>query len=237
MVNVNDFVNAPKERTLVFSRILNAPRELVYQAWTETEHLLHWWGPDGFNNTFIAMNVEPGGKWKFTMHGPDGTDYPNHIEYIEVLKNEKLAYFHGDAKAENPILFYVTVLFENWEGKTKLTMSMVFPTIEELKRVVENFGAIDGNRQTLNKLEIYLESINAKKSFAISKSFQAPLKLVFDAYSKAEHLVHWWGPAGMGIKVAHLDFRPGGKFHYCLTGPDGNEMWGMFEYLEIDAPP
>ncbi|MFC5468093.1 SRPBCC domain-containing protein [Cohnella suwonensis] len=73
----------------------------------------------------------------------------------------------------------------------------------------------------------------ATSEFVISRTFNAPRDLVFKAWSEAEHLQHWWGPKGLAISVATLDFRPGGTFHYCMKAPDGNEMWGKFVYREI----
>jgi uncharacterized protein YndB with AHSA1/START domain len=70
----------------------------------------------------------------------------------------------------------------------------------------------------------------------ITRTIDAPLALVWKVHSEAEHLVRWWGPKGCTIPECTLDFRPGGRFHYCLRGPDGSEMWGKFEYREIEKP-
>src|SRR6266852_4602923 len=78
------------DREIVITRLLDAPRELAFQAWTEPQHVAHWWGPNGFTNTIHEMDVRPGGVWRFIMHGPDGTDYKNEIVYVEVVKPERL---------------------------------------------------------------------------------------------------------------------------------------------------
>jgi uncharacterized protein YndB with AHSA1/START domain len=75
-----------------------------------------------------------------------------------------------------------------------------------------------------------------EQEFVISLEYNAPLSLVFKVFSEAEHLAQWWGPTGMAMKVAKLDFRPGGRFHYSMTTPDGFEMWGLFVYHDIKAP-
>ena len=70
-------VAAPGQPTIVVKRLVDAPRELVWTAWTEPKHIAQWWGPNGFTNTIHAMDVKPGGVWRFIMHGPDGTHYPH----------------------------------------------------------------------------------------------------------------------------------------------------------------
>ena len=93
-------------RQIVATRILNAPRELVFRVWTEPDHVAKWWGPKGFTNTIHEMDVRPGGVWRLIMHSPDGVDYRNKIIYTEVRKPELLAYTHVSAPK-----FDVTVTF------------------------------------------------------------------------------------------------------------------------------
>ena len=144
-------------REILITRLINAPRELVFEAFTSPEHVIHWYGPDGFTITNKEMDVKPGGVWRFIMHGPDGTDYPNKIVFIEVVKPERLVYQHSDDDGNlEPIRFHVTVTFEKQGNKTDLTMRSVFETPEERDRVVKEYGAIEGGIQTLNRLQEYL---------------------------------------------------------------------------------
>src|SRR5262245_20518597 len=78
------------DREMVISRVVDAPRDVVWQAWTQPQHIGAWWGPDGFHTTIHGMNVTVGGMWRFIMHGPDGTDYPNRIVYREIVEPERL---------------------------------------------------------------------------------------------------------------------------------------------------
>lgn len=142
------------DREIVATRILNAPRELVFKVWTESEHIIKWWGPNGFTNTNEVMDVRPGGKWKFIMHGPDGVDYPNLITYLEVKRPERLVYLHGEEG--QPGFFHVTVTFDDLGNRTKLHMKSLFNTAEERNFVVEKYGAIEGLKQNLDRLEEYL---------------------------------------------------------------------------------
>jgi uncharacterized protein YndB with AHSA1/START domain len=147
------------DREIIATRILKAPREVVFEVWTNPKHVVHWWGPTGFTNTISEMSVKPGGVWRFMMHGPDGTDYPNKIVFKEVIKPSFLSYDHGwdvDDQKKDPRTFEVTVNF-NAKGKTtELIMKMVFKSKEVKDEVVEKYGAIEGNKQTMDKLEEYL---------------------------------------------------------------------------------
>ena len=138
-------------------RILNAPRDIVWKVWTEPEHIAVWWGPAGFINTIEKMEVKPGGKWKFIMHGPDGVDYPNIVSYIEVKKPELLIYNHGDKEEER--FFQVTVRFEELGNKTRLIWNSVFNSAEQLNKVVDEHNALEGLKQNIDKLEKYLENL------------------------------------------------------------------------------
>jgi uncharacterized protein YndB with AHSA1/START domain len=152
----NASTSTTADRELVFTRLFNAPRELVYQAFTQPEHVVHWWGPRGFTNTILEMDVRPGGVWRLIMHGPDGTDYPNRIEFTEVVPPERLAWAHGDFER---IHFHSTVTFEPEEGKTRLTMTLLFATAAERQQTADRYGAIEGNKQTMDRLEEYLPTM------------------------------------------------------------------------------
>ena len=146
------------DREIVIERVLNASPELVFDAWTQPEHVAKWWGPDGFTITTHEMEVIDGGIWRFIMHGPDGTDYPNKIVFVEVLKPERLVYMHmeDNAEASSDNAFKTTVTFEAQGNKTLLTMRSVFDTKEARDFAVREFGAIEGGKQTINRLEAFL---------------------------------------------------------------------------------
>jgi uncharacterized protein YndB with AHSA1/START domain len=143
--------NNSANREILLTRIINAPRERVFKAWIEPEQVKQWWGPNGFTNTIHEMDVKPGGEWRFIMHGPDGTDYNNKIIFKEIDEPNRLVYTH----VSGPV-FHTTVTFEDAGGKTKLTFHVVFESVEEFNYTVEKFGAIEGAKQTLNRLEEYL---------------------------------------------------------------------------------
>lgn len=144
---------ADAPRTIVTERLIRAPRELVFAAWTDREHIGRWFGPDAFSLTIYEMDVRPGGSWRFDMHGPDGTDYKNHNLYVEVAPPERLVYDHLTTP-----LFRNTVTFADEGGHTRLTMRAVLADDEAYRMAVEVFHAAEGGRQTLGRLAAFLES-------------------------------------------------------------------------------
>lgn len=147
---------APADRTIVLTRDYDAPRALVFKAWTNPEQIDRWWGPDGYATTTHEMDVRPGGVWRFNMHAPDGTDYRDWVEYVEVVEPERLVYHHGEeVDGKMAGAFHVTVTFVERAGKTTVTMTTVFATAEEREATVA-FGAVELGKQTLARLAAHL---------------------------------------------------------------------------------
>lgn len=150
------------DRELLMTREFDAPRELVFDVWTQPQHVAQWWGPRGFTNTVHEMSVTPGGVWRLTMHGPDGTDYPNRIVFREVVKPERLVYQHSGDSEDDKTIFNVVVTFEQLGAKkTKLTMRTTFATAAELQQVIDEHGALEGAIQHLDRLGEYLAKVEA----------------------------------------------------------------------------
>ena len=151
-------VAAPGEATIIITRTVDAPRELVWKAWTDPKHIAHWWGPNGFTNTVHSMAVKPGGEWRYIMHGPDGTDFPTRVVYREVVKPERLVYdLSGEGEGDRHT-FRATVTFAEREGKTQIRMASQFPSLAARDAVLK-FGAVEGGEQTLDRLAAYLPKI------------------------------------------------------------------------------
>ena len=147
------------DREIVTTRLIDAPRELVYEAFTDAKHVNHWFGPDGFTTTTKSMDVRPGGRWVFVMHGPDGTDWPNVVTYEDVSPPSRLSYLHGDDK--EPDMFHVTVTLDDKGGKTALTMRALFKTAAAREFVARERGAVEGGQQTVAKLDAYVRSLRS----------------------------------------------------------------------------
>ncbi len=151
-------VKAAPDNEVVISRVINAPRELVFDMWLTHDHLANWFGPDGFTVTTHEIDVRTGGVWRFTMHGPDGVDYGNRIAYTEVTRPERIAYRQTGEGSTEAIRFETIVTFVDLNGKTELELRSIFPTAAERDLVVEQYGAIEGGKQTLGRLAQCVEA-------------------------------------------------------------------------------
>lgn len=141
------------EREVVLQREVPFARELVWKAMTVPEHQNRWWGPDGFRNEGVTMDFRVGGAWTFEMVGPDGTRYPNHSVFKEITPPFRLVFDHGDGER---IWFESTITLEETPAGTLITLRHLFPSRESRDEVVEKYGAIEGGKQHLAKLEAYL---------------------------------------------------------------------------------
>jgi uncharacterized protein YndB with AHSA1/START domain len=157
--------------------VLDAPRELIWEAWTDPKQVVQWWGPKGFTTTIETMDVRPGGEWKHVMYGPDGTEYPNRIVFKEVTRPERIVYTHRGSRKDRPgVRFESTWTFEAVAGrKTRLTIRTVFATAADRERVVREFGALEGAHQTLGRLEDHLQaSVERRTDFIAGTEGETP---------------------------------------------------------------
>ena len=145
-------------RSIIGVREFEAPRDLVFAAFTDPKHLAQWWGPNGFTTTTREFDFRPGGRWRFVMRGPDGRDYQNLITFEEIVRPERIVYWHRDRsddpadKDVEPVQFRITVNFEELGGKTRLVWSNNFPSAAERDRVIKEYGAAQGLVQTMARL-------------------------------------------------------------------------------------
>lgn len=146
----------PSDREVVFSRVFDASRELLWKAWSEPRHLHRWFGPTGFTTTTHEFAFEPGGVWRFVMHGPDGTDYPNTIVFRELDPPARLVYENSWELPDAPLRFTVAVTFTNEGTRTRLAIHFTFRDAEALRIATERYGVRDGGVQTLDRLQEYL---------------------------------------------------------------------------------
>ena len=143
--------------TITMEREFAAPAQAVFAAYRDPDALKEWYGPDGFSITVIAMDFRVGGLFRFTMHGPDGTDYPNRIMYRDIVPGARIAYLHDSGIDDDPRGFEVLVTFAAaGEGRTLLTMRSTFPSVEA-RNAVMKFGAVELGMQTIEKLAAYVK--------------------------------------------------------------------------------
>jgi uncharacterized protein YndB with AHSA1/START domain len=150
--------SAAAEREIVISRLINAPREVVFQAFTEIRHLSRWWGPEGFTTTTRAFEFRVGGDWDFVMHGPDGTEYQEWISWTEITPPERIGLLHGEVRGD-PNAFESTLTFTTDGAATRIEMRTLFPTKALRDEAVEKYHATEGGEQTLGKLAAYATEI------------------------------------------------------------------------------
>ena len=216
---------------IVLTRTVHAPRQRVWQMFTQAEHIQLWWGPNGFTNTVQSMDVRVGGLWRYVMHGPDGTDYTNWIRYTTLTPPAHMAYAHGGDDPEHAE-FHAEVDLQDLGDRTQVTLRLLLASAEQRAKLVE-FGAVQGGEQTLERLDAYVSATPEAQCFRISHHFDAPLPAVWQAWSEPERFAQWWGPEGCSVQLKQMDFRPGGVLHYAMVWPGMPALWGKFVYGPI----
>ena len=151
------------DREIVISRVIRAPRELVFEAFTEVRHLSQWWGPEGFTTTTRAFEFRVTREWQFVMHGPDGTDYQEWITWTEIVAPERIAMLHGEFR-DDPNAFESVLTFEPAGEQTRIVMHTVFPTKDLRDEAVEKYHAIEGGEQTLGNLAAYVAELTRNET-------------------------------------------------------------------------
>ncbi len=154
-------------RSIIATRVFDAPRDLVFSVWTDPKHLAQWWGPHGFTTTTHSFDMRSSGIWRFVMHGPDGRDFQNRITFEEVVQPERIVYRHGGGEDVEPVQFKTTVTFEAPDGdaeRTRITMRMDFPSAVERDRVIKEYRAAEGLAQTLARLQQHVAAASRQSS-------------------------------------------------------------------------
>jgi len=228
-------------RELTLTRVFDSPRELVFKAWTDPKHFAKWWGPDGFTNPVVELDVRPGGTIRVCMRSPQGQDFWMPGVFREVVPPERLVFTAMVGDAANPHLEDVnTVTFTDQGGKTKVTLhTRVVKVTPEGQQFLE--GMDEGWNQTLDHLGQYVGKLGFSAEpgtgeVVMMRVFDAPRSLVFEASTKCEHVKQWWGPRKYTVTECHIDLRPGGAWRFVQRGPDGNEYPFKGVYREIVRP-
>ncbi|HSB89833.1 MAG TPA: SRPBCC domain-containing protein [Anaerolineales bacterium] len=141
------------DREIVVTRVIDAPRDVVFAAWTEREHVEQWWLPSG--GTTHEWNPQPGGQWRYSTPGPEGAHYSFKVKFIEIAKPTRLVYDHGTDAENAPEPVRTNVTFDDQNGKTKVTLQLVFATAAALEEAAR-YGARGGAKAALETLAGYL---------------------------------------------------------------------------------
>lgn len=226
-------VTKPNEIRLI--RRYAAKRAEVWQAFTDSDQVSQWWGPRGFSLTHHSKDLRPGGHWRYTMHGPDGTDYPNHTLYHEVVTGERLVYDHGGNDHQAP-LFRVTATFSDVSDQTELNLCFSFTSAavaQDMARFIKDAG---GNA-TWDRLAEFLGKRHHNKDiFVINRSFAADPQTVFTMWCDPRHLAQWLPPKGFAMEYLRSDIKEGLATFYCMSNDQGLEFFGRTHYLNIQPP-
>jgi uncharacterized protein YndB with AHSA1/START domain len=217
------------------TRVYDAPLQAVWDAWTVTEEVAQWWGPRGFTLTTHSRDLRTGGHWHYTMHGPDGTDYENTTQYIEVMPRQRMVYDHGGHK-DRPPLFRVTALFTERNGRTQLDMSMALATPEAAAEM-RGFIKKAGGEATWDRLAEHLgKRCAGAEQFFISRTFDAPIERMYEMWTDPERLAQWLPPTGATMQFLRTESRIGGTSFYAMTAAGGMVMHGRVTYLALEKP-
>lgn len=223
-------------REITITRIIDAPRDLVFEAWTEAEHIARWWGPEGFTVPECTSDPRPGGSLTIVMRGPDGADYPMTGIYREVVWPERLI-VESTAVGEDgePILEALqTVTFIDHDGKTELTVHA--RAVALVPRAVAMLDGMEaGWTQSLQCLDDFLTGA-ADRQIVLTRVFEAPRELVFRAFTEQDRVTRWWGPTGFTLTIHEMDVRPGGTWRFTMHGPDGVDFPNTIVYEEVASP-
>ena len=237
----------PSDREIVLTRVVEAPRALVWRIWTDPDEIGRWWGPTGFTTRTEEMELRPGGRWRFAMIGPDGREYANRITFLEIEAPARIRYEHGGELGLEPVSFESLVTFEELgPSRTRVTLRSIFPSAKARDLVVREYGAIEGGKQHLARMAERVaelagasegtESSSRRSDFVIHRVLQAPRELVWEVWTDADHLARWFGPKGCTLDECTLELRPGGRFLYRMRPlPDGGapEHRGKWVFREI----
>lgn len=157
-MRANEAIEREEDRELVTTRVIDGPRHLVFLAWSEARHLARWFGPRGFTTTTRAFDFRPGGVWDFDMIGPEGTVYPNWVEWREIVPAERIAYRQGVGR-DDPEAFETTVTFSDRPGGTEITLRALLNSKAQRDYLAEHYRAVEGGRETLERLEAYVREL------------------------------------------------------------------------------
>jgi len=238
---------------ITISRVYDAPRELVWKAWTDPEHFKRWWGPKVFTTPFSKIDLRVGGKYLSCMRGPDGKDYWSTGVYREIVPNERIVLTdsfadekgnivpasHYGMTGDWPLEMLVTVTFEELGGKTKIILrheGIPSGMMSELTEAgwSESFDKLADSIVTDDRTRILAE--RGKQEVIISRVFDAPRDLVFRAYTDPSLIPQWWGPRYLTTTVDKMDVRPGGMWRFVQLDAAGNGYAFHGVYHEVRSP-
>jgi uncharacterized protein YndB with AHSA1/START domain len=224
----------PSDREFQLTRLLDAPRDLVWEVLTDAAHAALWFGPEGFATTTHEFDFRVGGVWRFTMHGPDGVDYRNKQLFREILTGERLVYYHtGGLEHEDEGGFVTSISLADEGTQTRITLHTAFPSADVLRQMTERFGVVEGGKQHLGRLAGYLALPPAREIVVLSRMLDAPPDRVWRTLTTPEGMQQWFSPKGWTTPRASADLRVGGRWSVTHRRSDGVDFDNSGWYLEV----
>jgi uncharacterized protein YndB with AHSA1/START domain len=252
----------PGGSLIIQTRLIKAPRERVWAAWTEPAQLGQWWGPRDFSVTTDVFEFRVGGHWVFTMHGPDPDprsknpggprDFPNHIVWTRIERSAGspesgsaplpwyLEFDHVRADRIDTPLFKAAVTFEGRGDHTLLTWRADFGSNAVRDQIIRDYGAARGGRETTARLATHTEGKGFDQTdeaqghrLVLSRIVPVRRELVWRAWTESELLMQWFCPRPYGVDRCVMDLRAGGRFYTHMFGPDDWQSDNDGSYLEV----
>lgn len=221
------------------TRTFNAPRSLVFQAFTDPKHLQKWWGPHGFTNPQARIDPRPGGEIFVVMHGPKGTpfdmDMPMGGTVVELKAPERLVFITRALAPDGSAMIEAktTLTLAESSGVTTMTLHEILtgmrPGAEPMRA-----GMKQGWTQSIERLGAMLGT--HANEIVTKRVIAAPRAKVFAAFSDPEGISKWWGPRGFSTTTQKMDFRTFGEWKFVMHGPDGTDYPNRVQYFDIVEP-
>jgi uncharacterized protein YndB with AHSA1/START domain len=231
-----EFIAEPGKPEIITTAVFDAPRGLVFKVYTDQNLIPKWWGPRNLTTTIDKMELRQGGAWRFIQRDAEGKEYASNGVYLEVMPPEKLvSTFNFEPMPGHELV--ETSIFEEENGKTKLTAKDVFQSVEDRDGMVQS-GMESGLRESMERLSELLDEMQKEKAggirinavekpndLMITRILEAPRETVWKAWTDCEIVKNWCGPKGFTAPFCRNDFRAGGKYLYAMKAPEGKEAW------------
>lgn len=212
------------------SRLYAAGRGQIYAAFSDVSLLPRWWGPRGFSNTMHEFDLRPGGHWKFTMHAPDGQDYPNHKHFTHVLPGQRVEFDHVAPVHR----FHMSLDLSDQAGGTLFSWVMKFEDPEDTRKLRSFITT--ANEENLERLESLLAELPADQDSVLERCFDVPRERVFAAWTRPDLLAQWWGPHAFTNPVCEVAAEKGRDYRMVMRSPDGTEYPLKGTFLQVTPP-
>lgn len=221
------------ERTLVTTRVFDAPRELVYRAWVDPAQLARWFPPEGFSAPRCEVDPRPGGVFRVDMQAPagppfNGQVFPGPGVFREVVPNERLVFTMAPEiePGQSMPTVLMSVRFEDVGTKTRLTIEQTLPTVADFETMAKQ-GMREGINESLGKLAGVLSGNRTDRGVTVDgrrltlvRVFDAPRDLVWTAYTDPTHVTTWLFANDWESPFAEIDLRAGGAFKVGMRPTD-----------------